>query len=79
MASAAAMVGPAAWSALFSYSIESNRPFPFDYHLTFYAKAALRFVVACLAWNMSKIGHDAQNGLKDGGRHIDEERQLDQS
>lgn len=72
------MVGPAVWSALFAYSIESLGSFPLDFHLTFYVKAMLRLVVACLAWNMSKVEDRGHTPLKDGEqRRTDDERDLE--
>jgi len=71
------MVAPAAWSALFAFSIEVPRPFPFDYHLAFYVMGALRVLKAYLAWDMSKPGvheHTALVGGEDEGRTGGDER-----
>ena len=73
--SVAMMVGPAVWSSLFAFSVEGNRPFPFDFHLTFFAIATLRLVVAILSWNMSEVEvHDRNVVGDEERRHPDDER-----
>lgn len=54
VASVANAVGQPVWSALFAFSIGVGRHgFPFDFHLTFYVMAALRAVIAYLAWDVN--------------------------
>ena len=43
---------PMFFSALFAFSIDGDRPFPFDYHLVFYILGLLRLAVACMGWNL---------------------------
>ena len=45
-------LSPMVFSALFAFSIDGNRPFPFDYHLVFYLLGLLRLAVACMGWNL---------------------------
>ncbi|CAN0453049.1 unnamed protein product [Ascophyllum nodosum] len=62
-------VAPAACSALFAFSIDGDRPFPFDVHLVWYTAAVLRFVVGLLGWNTIR---------DDGGHEENPEVQLNE-
>ena len=44
-------ISPVLCSALFAFSIDGNKPFPFDYHFTFYLLTVMRLVVAWMGWN----------------------------
>ena len=54
MAAVSRTVSPIACATLYAYSINSDQPFPFDYHLVFYLLAFTRLAVACMAWNKIK-------------------------
>ena len=43
--------GPIVCSVIFAFSVDAERPFPFDVHLMWYTAAILRFVVGILGWN----------------------------
>jgi len=43
------------------------RPFPFDFHLTFFAMATLRLIVALLSWNICSVNeHEKRTDVVDG-------------
>ena len=44
-------IAPIIFATLFAFSIDGDRPFPFDYHCAFYSIGAVRLAVAVLAWN----------------------------
>lgn len=51
VASLARAVAPIFFATLFAFSIDGDRPFPFDYHCVFYLVATIRLTVACMGWN----------------------------
>eukprot|EP00904_Undaria_pinnatifida_P005739 jgi/Undpi1/2295/HiC_scaffold_13.g05679.m1 len=44
-------LSPVLCSVLFAFSIDGNKPFPFDYHFVFYLLTVMRLVVAWMGWN----------------------------
>ena len=44
-------IAPIIFATLFAFSIDGDRPFPFDYHCAFYSIGAVRLTVAVMAWN----------------------------
>lgn len=48
---------------MFAFSIDGDRPFPFDYHIVFYFLALLRLTVAYLGWNtINDAGREGRLG-----------------
>ena len=63
ISSIAMAAGPIVCSVIFAFSIDAERPFPFDVHLIWYIAAILRFVVGILGWNTIRddLGHADSN------------------
>ena len=58
------VAGPIFFSALFAFSIDGERPFPFDVHLVWYTLAILRFVVGLLGWSTIRDDYGHAGTLK---------------
>ena len=58
-------VGPAAFSALFAFSIDGEHPFPLDFHLAWYTVAIVRLLIGLLAWNTIRDGKGYEERMVD--------------